>query len=145
LLNGIENAKVLMVNDYEFEMIKNKTGLAETDLKRKVETIIVTQGEYGSMIYSEEREIKIPPAVPSRVADPTGVGDAYRAGIITGMMRGYPWEVTGRLASITAMYVLEQHGTQRHSYTRRQLANHYREVFGDPPELEDFVGYHKEK
>jgi adenosine kinase len=144
LINGIEHAKVLMVNDYEFEMIKNKTGLSEVDLKRKVETIIVTQGENGSMIYTEEQDIKIPPAVPNRVADPTGVGDAYRAGIITGMMRGYPWEVTGRLASITAMYVLEQHGTQRHSYTRRQLANHYRETFGDASELEDFVSYHKE-
>jgi adenosine kinase len=144
LIKGTESAKVLIVNDYEFEMIKNKTSLDEADLRQKVENIIVTQGASGSTIYSEGREIKIPPAVPNRIADPTGVGDAYRAGLITGMMRGYPWEVTGRLASITAMYVLEQHGTQRHSYTRRQLANHYRELFGDPPELEDFVTYHKE-
>jgi adenosine kinase len=145
LMKGIESAKVLMVNDYEFEMIKNKTGLREAELKQKAETVIVTQGETGSTIYAGGREIKIPPATPNRVADPTGVGDAYRAGIITGMMRNYPWEVTGRLASITAMYVLEQHGTQRHSYTRRQLANHYREIFEDAPELVDFVSYHKEK
>lgn len=144
LVKGIEGAKVLMVNEYEFEMIKNKTGLSDDAIKNKAETVIITQGEKGSLIYSEGREIIIPPALPSRIAEPTGAGDAYRAGIICGMMRGYPWEVTGRLGSVIAIYVLEQHGTQRHTFTRRQLANHYRELFGDAAELEDFVNFVKE-
>jgi adenosine kinase len=141
LIKGIEGAKVLIVNDYEFEMIKKKTGLSDRVIKEKVETVIVTLGEKGSLIYTDNRTIHIPPAHPTRIAEPTGAGDAYRAGIITGMMRGYPWEVTGRISSITAVYVLEQHGTQRHTYTRRQIANRYRELYGDVEELDDFINY----
>ncbi|MCB0210659.1 MAG: carbohydrate kinase family protein [Anaerolineae bacterium] len=144
LVRGIEGATILMVNDYEFEMIKNKTGLTTDDLKSKVETIIVTQGSQGSIIYVDGQELDIPPARPNRIADPTGVGDAYRAGIIAGLMRNYPWEVTGRLGSITAVYVLEQHGTQRHTYNRRQIANRYREIFGDTQELDDLISYLEE-
>ncbi len=143
LINGIEGAKVLMVNDYEFEMIKKKTGLSDDDITEKVETVIVTQGDNGSIIYSEDREIDIPPAAPMRIAEPTGAGDAYRAGIICGMMRGYPWEVIGRLGSVIAIFVLEQHGTQRHTFTRRQLANYYQKLFGDADELDNFVNYVK--
>lgn len=141
LIDGIDGATVLMVNDYEFEMIKNKTGLSEADIRDRVETIIVTHGEHGSVIWANGTEIQIPVAAPDRIADPTGVGDAYRAGIISGMMRGYPWEVTGRLGSIVAAYVLEQHGTQRHTYNRRQVADRYRQIFGDAAELEDFINH----
>jgi adenosine kinase len=150
LLAGIKGARVLIVNDYEFEMIKNQTGLGDRELQTMVETIIVTQGERGSLIYVTEpddkerrakQEIDIPSAQPRRIAEPTGVGDAFRAGLITGMMRDYPWAVSGRLGSVAATYVLEQHGTQRHSYTRRQVADRYRELFGDTQELEDLVSY----
>lgn len=144
LVKGIEGAKVLVVNDYEFEMMKNKTGLSEDDMRGMVETVIVTQGEAGSLIYADNQEFDIPVATPNRVAEPTGAGDAFRAGIIAGMMRGYSWDVIGRLGSVAAVYVLEQHGTQRHTFTRRQLANRYREMFGDTEELEDFVNYDKE-
>ncbi len=139
LVEGIEGAQVLMVNDYEYEMVKAKTGLSDADIRQKVETVIVTQGEDGSQIWSKGQEYKIPPARPNRIADPTGVGDAYRAGIISGMMRDYPWDVTGRLGSIVAVYVLEQHGTQRHTYNRRQVADRYRQTYGDAPELTDFI------
>ena len=144
LVAGIEGAKVLVVNEYEFEMIKSKTGLTTDQIKEKSETVIITQGEKGSLIYSQGRKIDIPPAPPTRIAEPTGAGDAYRAGIICGIMRGYPWEVTGRLSSVIAIYVLEQHGTQRHTFTRRQIANHYRELYGKPRELEDFVSFAKQ-
>jgi len=141
LVEGMEGAKVLMVNDYEFEMIKKKTSLSDDDIKQKVETIIITRGEAGSVIRTNDGEIGVPSATPSRVAEPTGAGDAYRAGIISGMMREYPWEVAGRLGSVVAVYVLEQHGTQRHTYTRRQVADRYRQTFGDSPELVDFVNH----
>jgi adenosine kinase len=101
--------------------------------------VIVTLGEKGSLIWDNGVEYPIPVAEPARIADPTGVGDAYRAGLISGMMRGYPWGVAGRLGAVVAAYVLEQHGTQRHSYTRRQVAQRYREAFGDAPELADFI------
>jgi adenosine kinase len=145
LIKGISGAKILIVNDYEFEMIKNKTGLSEIEIKQQVETVIVTLGAEGSLIHSKAQEIQIPPAHPNRIAEPTGAGDAYRAGVITGVMRNYPWEVTGRLGSIAAVYVLEQHGTQRHSFTRRQVANRYRELYGHVDELDDLVSYTKEK
>jgi len=150
LIDGITGAKILIVNDYEFEMIKKQTGLKESDMQQAVETLIITRGEKGSVIQTVDkehrtfREIFIPPAAPSRLAEPTGVGDAYRAGLITGIMQKYPWEVCGRLGSVAAAYVLEQHGTQRHSFTRRQFAQRYRTLFGDIPELEDFVSYKRE-
>lgn len=148
LVYGIEGAKILIVNDYEFEMIKKQTKLSDHDIQKMVETVIITQGEKGSLIRTrimgtdgDHSEIDIPPAPPHRIAEPTGVGDAYRAGLITGLMRGYPLEVAGRLGSVTATYVLEQHGTQRHSFKRRQFAKRYREIFGDTAELQDFVSY----
>lgn len=148
MVQGIKGAQVLILNDYEFEMIKKQTGLNDNDIQAMVETIIVTQGEQGSVIYTTEvdqngtsslREIDIPPAAPTRIAEPTGVGDAFRAGLITGMMCGYRWEVCGRLGSIAATYVLEQHGTQRHTFNRQQIAHRYRELFGDTEELENLV------
>jgi adenosine kinase len=148
LLEGIKGAQILMVNDYEFEMIKKQTGLSDGQLNEMVDTIIITQGEAGSLILTTEigddgqvtaREIDIPPAKPTRIAEPTGVGDAFRGGLITGLMRNYPWEVCGRLGSVVATYVLEQHGTQRHTYDRRQVAARYRELFGDADQLDDLV------
>lgn len=147
LIDGIAGAKVLIVNDYEFEMVKKQTNLNEPDIQKMVETLIITKGEKGSIIRTTVdgqerfREISIPPARPSRVVEPTGVGDAYRAGLITGITRGYSWEVSGRLGSVAAVYVLEQHGTQRHTFTRGQFAERYRAIFGDTPELEDFISY----
>ena len=130
-----------MVNDYEYEMIKNKTGLTDSVIRQKVDTVIVTRGGTGSHIRHKTSEFLIPVATPARIADPTGVGDAYRDGIISGLMRDYPWEITGRLGAVVAAYVLEQHGTQRHNYKRHQVAARYRELFGQVPELDDFVSY----
>jgi adenosine kinase len=148
LLEGIKGAYILIVNDYEFEMIKKQTGLTDSRLNEMVDTVIITQGEEGSLILASEVgddgqtticEFDIPPAKPSRIAEPTGVGDAFRGGLITGLMRDYPWEVCGRLGSVVATYVLEQHGTQRHTYNRQQVADRYRELFGDADELDDLV------
>ena len=148
LIKGIEGAKILIVNDYEFEMVKKQTGLSEDDIQTKVETIIITKGEDGSLIRTRHtpqdgsttiESYEVPVAPPARIADPTGVGDAYRAGLITGLMHGYSWDICGRLGAIAATHVIEQHGTQRHSFNRDQVAHRYREVFGDHEALEDFV------
>jgi adenosine kinase len=154
LIDGIVGAKILIVNDYEYEMIKKQTGWSDEDVQAAVETVVITRGEKGTLIRTMEvgadslastNEFEIPIAPPNRIADPTGVGDAFRAGLITGLMRGYPWPVSGRLGALAATYVLEQHGTQRHSYSRKQFAKRYEKIFGPADELDDFVSYGRSK
>jgi len=148
LSEGITGAKILVVNDYEYKLIKKQTGLDDSDIQMKVETVIITQGEKGALIRSIQvgpdrkallEEILVPAVPPHHIADPTGIGDAFRAGLITGMLRGYPWEVSGRMGSLAATYVLEQYGTQRHRYTRQEFGARYRDLFGTSPELEDLT------
>lgn len=141
LTESADGAKILILNDYELEMFKNKTGLTDEEVQQLAEVLIVTRGEQGSIIWAQEREIDIPPVRPQKPGEPTGVGDAYRAGIIKGLLRGYPWEVTGRIASLAATYVLESHGTQNHHYTLPEFAAKYREAFGDAPEIADLLSH----
>jgi adenosine kinase len=101
------------------------------------EITIITRGENGSTIHVDNRVLSIPAVPPEILAEPTGVGDAYRSGVIKGMLRGYRWEVTGRIAALAATYVLEQHGTQNHRYTRAEFVERYRRAFGDAEELRD--------
>jgi adenosine kinase len=139
LLEGTRGARMLIVNEYEFGMIRSKTGLTDEELLALPQTTIITRGEEGSTIYAEGQVLSIPVVPPQPLAEPTGVGDAYRAGVIKGVLRGYPWEVVGRIAALAATYVLEQHGTQNHSYMLQEFAARYRQVFGSTPELEDLV------
>lgn len=131
LVEGIRGARVLIVNDYEFGMIRNRTGLSENDVRNIVDVLVVTHGERGSNIQTREAQYDIPCVPPRHLADPTGVGDAYRAGLLTGMRYGLPWEVAGRMGSLAATYVLEEHGTQRHHYTLDGFIGRYCEHFGD--------------
>jgi adenosine kinase len=121
-------------------MFRNKTGLSEEEVRALPDVLIVTRGEHGSTIWADSGRVDIPAVRPNILCEPTGVGDAYRAGIIKGVLRGYPWETTGRIASLAATYVLEQHGTQNHRYTRSEFVARYREAFGDSPELADLQG-----
>jgi adenosine kinase len=139
LLAGARGARMLIVNDYEFGLIRNKTGLSEEGLLELPEITIVTRGAEGSTIYAEGQVWTIPAVPPDSMAEPTGVGDAYRAGIIKGMLRHYPWPTTGRIAALAATYVLERYGTQDHCYTLDEFATRYRQVFGDTPELQDLT------
>jgi adenosine kinase len=139
LLKGARGAQMLIVNEYEFGMIKNKTGLSDRELLALPKATIVTQGEKGSTIHVGNQVLSIPVVPPEPLAEPTGVGDAYRGGIIKGMLRGYPWSITGRIAALAATYVLEQHGTQNHYYTLEEFVDRYRRVFGDATELQDLL------
>jgi adenosine kinase len=136
LLEGTRGARMLIVNEYEFGMIQKKAGLSERELLSLPEITIITQGEAGSTIHAEGRALHIPAILPEPLMEPTGAGDAYRGGVIKGLLRGYPWEVTGRIAALAATYVLEQYGTQNHHYTPGEFAERYRRAFGDAPELE---------
>ncbi len=141
LARGLEGAHLLIVNEYEYGVLQKKTGLDESALLERLPTIIITLAEKGSRILTDGREIMVPVARPQKpIGDPTGVGDAYRAGLIKGLVRGYPWPVTGRIAAVAAVYVLESPGPQPEPYTRQAFAARYRENFGDAPELEDLVG-----
>ncbi len=130
LVEGIQGAKVLIVNDYEFGMIKKQTGLSDEEIQDLSEVVVITRGERGSVVRTCQGMWEIPIAPPWRLADPTGVGDAYRAGFITGMCQGLTWEVVGRMGSLAAAYVLEEHGTQRHRYSLDSFRQRYRETFG---------------
>jgi adenosine kinase len=130
LVEGIEGAKALIVNGYEFGMIKKQTGLSDEEIQRLTEVVAITRGERGSVVRTCDGTWEIPIASPRRLADPTGVGDAYRAGFITGMCCALPWDVVGRIGSLAAAYVLEEHGTQRHRYSLDSFCQRYRETFG---------------
>ena len=133
---GFSGAKVLTGNDYEFGMMAEKLGISEPELRALVPITVVTRGEHGASIYADGEEFAIPAARPQRVVDPTGAGDAFRAGFVKGMLHGLPWDVVGRLASLSAVYAIEQGGTQQHHYTLQQFVERYRENFGPAPEVE---------
>ena len=94
------------------------------------EIVIITLGEKGSVIRMKEGEIIIPAADPKNILDPTGVGDAFRAGLIKGIVHQLPWDVTGRMASLAASYVLETDGPQNHRYSLKEFIDRYNDVFG---------------
>jgi adenosine kinase len=136
---GFSGAKVLTGNDYEFGMMADKLGISEPELRGLVPITVVTRGEQGASIYADGEEFTIPAAHARQVVDPTGAGDAFRAGFVKGMLHGLPWDVVGRLASLSAVYAIEQGGTQQHHYTLQAFVERYRENFGPAPEVEALI------
>ncbi|CAG0946956.1 partial Adenosine kinase, partial [Anaerolineae bacterium] len=135
LAEGVRGSAMTIVNEYEFEMLKNKTDWDDARVARETGTLIVTLGEKGSHIHADGKTITVPPVPARRQADPTGVGDAYRAGIIKGYLKKTSWETAGRLGSLAATYALEEYGTQNHRYSLQEFSERYREAFGSAPEL----------
>jgi adenosine kinase len=136
LVAGIRDAYVLIVNEYESHMILEKTGWTEAELLAQAGTLIVTLGERGSHLWIGDEEVHIPVVPPVRIADPTGVGDAFRGGLLRGYSLGLPWEMAGRMGSLAAAYVLEQLGPQSHHYTPAQFVARYRQHFDDEGALD---------
>lgn len=122
-------AKVFISNDYELSLALKKSGWSLSQLRSKVELVVTTLGAKGSVMYQGKKKIKIPPAKPKNTSDPTGAGDAYRAGLIKGLVSGYPLEKIGRLASVVAVYTVEKYGTQTHRFTWSDLKQRYRRNF----------------
>jgi adenosine kinase len=125
----IEQATWVTVNDYEWGLLQQKTGLDAADIVAQVEALIVTRGAEGSDIYTKDRTLTIPAAKPRAVVDPTGCGDAYRAGLIHGLMEGLDWQTTGRLASLMGAMKIESRGPQNHAFTRAEFDRRYQESF----------------
>ena len=126
----IKQATWVAVNDYEWQLVQEKTKLSAQEIASQVDALIVTRGAEGSVIYTKGREIAIPTAKPTEVVDPTGCGDAYRAGILHGLLHGLDWETTGRIASLLGAIKIETRGTQNHSFTAAQFEQRYQASFG---------------
>ncbi len=117
-------------NDYEAQLTAERTGLTVEQLAERVEALIVTRGGEGSHIHTGGRRIEIPAVTPTAVADPTGCGDAYRAGLLYGLERGMDWETTGRIASLLGSLKIASPGTQNHRFTPQEFADRFQETFG---------------
>jgi adenosine kinase len=133
LLWFIQRADYVAVNDYEARMLMEKTGLTLAELARKVRALIATRGAEGSEIHANGDVLSIPVAPARRLVDPTGCGDAYRAGLLYGIANDLEWEVTGRLAAVMGSLKIEHSGGQNHAYDRVAIAQRFTEAFGYLP------------
>ncbi len=130
LRDGLVGAKVVICNDYELELLRQKTGMSEPDLVKTAEALVVTRGEHGSWIYTRAGRAEVS-AVPSvHIVDPTGVGDAYRGGFLKGLALGRSFEDCAKLGSVAATYALEHLGGQGHAYTWKEFERRYETHFG---------------
>ena len=127
----IEYANWVAVNDYEWRLLQQKTGWTESDVTQRVEALIVTRGGKGSIIHTQDADFEIPCAKVSAVVDPTGCGDAYRAGLLHGLLHELDYETTGRIAAVMGALKIESRGTQNHSATPEQIERRLAESFGD--------------
>lgn len=127
----IDQSTWVTVNDYESELMQQRTGLAPAEIASRVIAYIVTRGGEGSSIYTDGGRIDIPPAKVAELVDPTGCGDAYRAGLLYGLARGLPLETSGRIASLLGAIKIEHAGTQNHRLTRASFAARYAQTYGN--------------
>jgi adenosine kinase len=126
----IRQATWVALNDYEWGMLQQKTGLSAAEVAAQVEALVVTLGAEGSIIHTGGRTLRIPSAKPQGIVDPTGCGDAYRAGLIHGLLHGLDWESIGRTASLMGAIKIESRGPQNHHFTRTEFDQRYRDNFG---------------
>lgn len=126
----VDQATWVAVNDYEWELVQQKTGWTAKDVIQRVKALIVTRGAAGSVIHTPEGDIEIPCAKAKAVVDPTGCGDAYRAGLLHGLLHGLDWKTTGRIASLMGALKIECLGTQNHRFTPAEFEARLKESFG---------------
>lgn len=129
LLTFVDQATWVTLNDYESKMLLERTGLSEAELAERVDALIITRGGEGSTIHAEGTQITIPVVPASATADPTGCGDAYRAGILFGLMNDLDWATTGRIASLLGSIKIASEGTQNHFFTAQEFEQRFLEVF----------------
>jgi adenosine kinase len=136
LKDGMAGAALVICNDYEFELIRQKTGLDEAAILEQAQALVITRGEAGCSIVEPDRRTDVPAVPPTRLVDPTGVGDAFRGGFLKGMARGADYEICARLGSVAATYALEHLGGQSHAYSWPEFRERYEANFGNNHELE---------
>jgi adenosine kinase len=133
LVSMIDSARYLAVNDYEARLLSERTGLSQADIARRVDALVVTLGSEGSRIYADGFVLDIPSVKPAALVDPTGCGDAYRAGLLYGIAHGWDWQQTGRLASLLGSLKIASRGGQNHVIDQETIAARYAEEFGASP------------
>ncbi|MBA3563938.1 MAG: carbohydrate kinase family protein [Gammaproteobacteria bacterium] len=126
----IDKASWVTVNDYEAELLQERTGLAPGEISQRVQALVITRGGEGSIVFMDGRRLEIPAAKPECIEDPTGCGDAYRAGLLYGLMHGMDWETTARIASLMGAIKIASPGTQNHSFTPEAFRQRFQESFG---------------
>ena len=130
LLKFIDLATWVTLNDYEAQLMQDRTGLTPEQLVERVQALVITKGASGSRIYTDGTCLEIPPATASAALDPTGCGDAYRAGLIYGLLEKLDWSSIGRIASLMGAIKVETYGTQNHAFTMNEFRDRYRANFG---------------
>jgi adenosine kinase len=133
LMSFIRLADYVTANDYEAKLMQERTGKSVEELSRLVKALVVTQGGQGSLVFVNGKPEAIPAVKPEQVLDPTGCGDAYRAGLLYGIARNLDWATTGRLASLLGSIKIAQRGAQNHRFTRDEISQRFREAFGRAP------------
>jgi len=136
LIRDMDGAYFLFVNDYEFELVSKKTGFDLAQMLQHIHVIVVTRGKDGSSVYADGKEYNIPVVPEVSIVDPTGVGDAFRAGFLAGYAHDWNWQLCGQIGSLAATYCLEQKGTQNHSFTLREFVQRFRKHFDDKGSLD---------
>ncbi len=133
LQNGIKGADILIGNDYEMELIRQR--IKDQNLLGSVKVIITTLGEKGSTIQTKDQTLQIPAAKPDQVLDPTGAGDAFRAGFLAGYSKGLDLKICGQMGSVAACYAIEKYGTTNHTFTLQEFSERFEQNFGEPLKL----------
>ena len=130
LADGVKGAFMVICNDYEFELIRQKTGMSEAEILVHVPLLVITKGEKGCSIYTRDGMTDVPAVPPTRIEDPTGVGDAFRGGFMKGLAMDVPFTVCAQLGSVAATYALEHLGGTSHAYTWKEFTERYEQHFG---------------
>lgn len=133
---GVGQARMIIVNDYEAHLIENRTGLTEADMVLGDKILVVTRGKDGATIYAEGQRHDIPVFPEVHITDPTGTGDSFRGGFLRGMALGFDWVLSGQMGALSATYCLEHKGTQNHSFTIPEYVERFRTVFNDEGRLD---------
>lgn len=136
MARDMEGAKFLFCNDYEFGLISKKTGWSLDQILEHVKVLVITRGKDGADLYSDGDSVHIPTVPEDEIVDPTGVGDSFRGGFLTGYSRGFDWKLCGEIGSLAAVYCLEQRGPQSHSYARKDFVARFRKHFDDGGKLD---------
>ena len=138
LARDMEGAYFLFCNDYEFGLISKKTGWDLAHILNHVKVLVITRGKDGANLYTDGEEYFIPPVPEREIVDPTGVGDAFRGGFLTGYSHGWGWTLCGEVGSLAAVYCLECRGPQSHNYTKQEFLSRFRQNFDDKGKLDIF-------
>lgn len=131
LRRGFEGAKAMFVNEYEFELVRNKTGLSEREVLSEMDFLVVTLGEKGVAVYQGDEVITVKAVPPKQIVDPTGAGDAFRGGFLTGYRMGWDFQTCAQMGALSATYCLESDGPQGQSYTIEEYVQRYRQNYED--------------